>query len=266
MTAQLERYLEVALQAARAAGEVLMQHRGRVAVERKRGFRDLVTEADRRAEQVIRQALLEAFPEHGVLGEEGGERAGESGYRWLVDPLDGTTNFAQGLPHFAVSLALEDPGHELVVGVVHMPACGETYTALRGGGAYCNGRRLRVSAAERLDDCLLVTGFPHDLSPGRPTNLDHMEALVRRTRGLRILGAAAVDLAYVAAGVLDAYWDLSNHAWDVAAGVLLVTEAGGKVTDMTGGPLDLYRPRILASNGRVHGQLLDVLRNGRIDD
>ncbi|HLT59345.1 MAG: inositol monophosphatase [Limnochordales bacterium] len=265
MTAELQGYLETAVQAARAAGEILMAHRGRVAVERKGGFRDLVTEADRRAEQAIRAALLSAFPHHGVLGEEEGERPSDSGYRWLVDPLDGTTNFAHGLPHFAVSLALEGEGQGLLVGVVHLPALGETYTAVRGGGAYCNGRRLHVSARERLDDCLMVTGFPHDVSPGRPNNLDHMEAIVRRTRGIRIVGAAAVDLAYVAAGFLDAYWDLTNNAWDVAAGALLVTEAGGAVTDMAGGPLDLYRPRILASNGRIHEQLLEVLRAGRMD-
>mgnify|MGYP001253801610 CR=1 FL=1 len=266
MADKLNRYLEVALQAAHTAGEILMSHRGHVAVERKSGFRDLVTVADREAEAAIRQVLLDAFPEHGLLGEEEGERQGSSVYRWLVDPLDGTTNYAHGLPHFAVSLALLGEGDELLVGVVHMPALGETYSAVRGGGAFCNGRRIRVTRAEHLDDCLLVTGFPNDVSPGRPTNVDHMENLVRRTRGVRIVGAAAVDLAYVAAGVFDAYWDLSNHAWDVAAGVLLVTEAGGTVTDMTGGPLDLYRPRLLASNGRVHEQLLAVLRAGRIED
>jgi len=266
LTEQLKRYLEVAVQAAHEAGEILMAHRGHVTVQRKDGFRDLVTEADRRAEAAIRRKLREAFPEHGLLGEEEGEQEGTSGFRWIVDPLDGTTNFAHGLPHFAVSLALEGEGQELLVGVVHMPALGQTYTAVRGEGAFCNGRRLAVSTAERLDDCLLVTGFPHDLSPGRPTNLDHIEAFVRRTRGVRLLGAAAVDLAYVAQGALDAYWDLSNHAWDVAAGILLVREAGGVVTDMTGGPVDLYNPRVLASNGRVHEHLLEVLRAGRIDD
>ncbi|OUM93300.1 MAG: hypothetical protein BAA04_13845 [Firmicutes bacterium ZCTH02-B6] len=242
-----------------------MAHRGRVAVEHKSSFRDLVTEADRRAEAAIRNVLLQAFPDHGLLGEEEGERQGQSVYRWLVDPLDGTTNYAHGLPYFAVSLALLGQGDELLVGVVHMPALGETYSAVRGGGAFCNGRRISVTGKEHLDNCLLVTGFPNDVSPGRPTNVDHMENLIRRTRGVRILGAAAVDLAYVAAGVFDAYWDLSNQAWDVAAGVLLVSEAGGTVTDMTGASLNLYRPRILASNGRVHEQLLEVLRTGRID-
>jgi len=265
LTAELEKFLEAAVQAAHAAGETLMAHRGRVAVERKAGFRDLVTEADRAAEQVIREALSRAFPDHGILGEEEGEQPGNSGYRWLVDPLDGTTNFAHGLPHFAVSLALEAQGQGLLVGVVHMPALGETYTAARGLGAFCNGRQLRVSSTERLDGCLTVTGFPHDVSPGRPMNLDHMEVIVRRTRGVRIVGAAAVDLAYVAAGVLDAYWDLTNHAWDVAAGVLLVTEAGGQVTDMAGGPLELFRPRVLATNGRVHAEFVDLLRAGRMD-
>ncbi|MBO8142486.1 MAG: inositol monophosphatase [Firmicutes bacterium] len=256
--------MDVAVRAAKAAGEILLAHRGRVTVERKAGFRDLVTEADRLAEAAASRTILEAFPDHSLLGEETGEHQGQSTWRWLVDPLDGTTNYAHGLPHFAVSVALVGQDGP-VVGVVHLPALGETYSAARGRGAWCNGRKLSVSAASCLEDCLLVTGFPHDLSPGRPTNLDHMEALVRRSRGVRLVGAAAIDLAYVAAGVFDAYWDLSNHAWDVAAGVLLVEEAGGRVSDMAGGRLDLFRPRLLASNGQVHDELLRVFAAGQID-
>lgn len=264
MSTDSQTYLDVAVRAAKAAGEILLAHRGRVTVERKAGFRDLVTEADRLAEAAASRTILEAFPDHSLLGEETGEHQGQSTWRWLVDPLDGTTNYAHGLPHFAVSVALVGQDGP-VVGVVHLPALGETYSAARGRGAWCNGRKLSVSAASCLEDCLLVTGFPHDLSPGRPTNLDHMEALVRRSRGVRLVGAAAIDLAYVAAGVFDAYWDLSNHAWDVAAGVLLVEEAGGRVSDMAGGRLDLFRPRLLASNGQVHDELLRVFAAGQID-
>jgi len=259
----LARHLAAAVRAAKLAGEVLMELRGKVTVERKSGHRDLVTEADRRAEAAIRQVLAAAFPDHGILGEETGATPGRDDYRWIVDPLDGTTNYAHGMPLFATSIALERDG-QLLVGVVHFPALNETYTAVRGRGAWRNGEPLRVSGETRLENALLVTGFPHDFGPGKANNLDHLEALVPRSRGMRMLGTAATDLVYVASGVFDAYWDLDNAPWDVAAGVLLVEEAGGRVTDMDGGPLDLMNPRILASNGHLHDELLAVLRRGRI--
>lgn len=258
------RHLATAVRAAKLAGNVLMELRGRVAVERKSGHRDLVTEADRRAEETIREVLRNAFPEHGILGEEAGVTPGSDGYRWIVDPLDGTTNYAHGLPLFATSIALERDG-ELLVGVIHFPVLNETYTAVRGRGAWRNGEPLRVSDETSLENALLVTGFPHDVSPGMPDNLDHIKNLLPRSRGMRTLGTAATDLVYVAAGVFDAYWDLDNAPWDVAAGVLLVQEAGGKVTDMDGGPLDLMKPRLLASNGYLHDELLAVFREGRME-
>lgn len=257
-------YLATAVRAAKLAGDVLLELRGKVAVERKAGHRDLVTEADRLAETTIRDVLLDAFPDHGIVGEETGVTPGNDQYRWFVDPLDGTTNYAHGLPLFATSIALERAG-ELLVGVIHFPVLNETYTAVKGRGAWRNGEPLRVSDETRLENALLVSGFPHDMSPGRPTNLDHLGNIVPRSRGVRLLGTAATDLAYVAAGVFDAYWDLDNAPWDVAAGVLLVREAGGKVTDMDGGDLDLMNARILASNGRLHEELLSVLRQGRIE-
>lgn len=260
----LARHLATAVRAATIAGEILLERRGRVTVELKQDFRDLVTEADRLAEEAVNDILLKAFPDHGIVGEETGEKPGTDGHRWFVDPLDGTTNYAHGLPLFGTSIALEKDG-ELLVGVVHLPVLGETYTAVKSRGAWRNGTPLHVSSNERLEDSLLVTGFPHDLSPGRPTNLDHMSALVTKTRGVRLLGSAAVDLLYVASGVFEAYWDLSNAPWDVAAGVLLVQEAGGIVSDMTGGELDLMNPRLLASNGHLHEQLLRVLGEGQIE-
>lgn len=260
----LARHLAAAVRAAKIAGDILLERRGTVTVERKTGHRDLVTEADRLAEEAVNDVLLKAFPDHGIVGEETGETIGSDGHRWFVDPLDGTTNYAQGLPLFATSIALEKDG-ELLVGVVHLPVLNETYTAVKGRGAWRNGTPLHVSSTDQLENALLVTGFPNDLSPGRPTNEDHMMALVARTRGVRLLGAASIDLVYVAAGVFEAYWDLTNSPWDVAAGVLLVREAGGTVTDMTGGELQLMKPRLLASNGRIHDQLLGVFGEGQID-
>lgn len=261
---ELTRALETAVQAAHVAGEILLERRGKVTVEHKDGFRDLVTEADRIAEEAVNEVLLGAFPEYGIVGEETGETAGSERYRWFVDPLDGTTNYAQGLPLFATSIALEKDG-ELLVGVIHIPVLNETYTAVRGQGAACNGVPLRVSSEKNLENSLLVTGFPFDLAPGRPNNLDHMSALAPRTRGVRMLGTAAINMVYVATGMFEAYWQLSNAPWDVAAGAVIIEEAGGKVTDMDGSKLDLMKPRLLASNGHVHDALLGVFREGQIE-
>lgn len=257
-TGTTARQLEVAVAAARAAEKVLMEQRGRVRVEYKADHRDLVTAADREAEAAVIDVLHGAFPEHGILGEESDEIPTRDGHRWLVDPLDGTTNYAQGLPLFATSIGLEKDG-QLLVGVIHAPVLKETYTAVRGYGALCNGRPIHVSATDTLQQSLLVTGFAHDMGGGRRKNVARMDKLIRETRGVRMLGSAAINLAFVAAGLLEAYWAPNNEAWDVAGGALIVAEAGGKVTDMAGGPLDLYRPELLATNGLVHEQMMREL-------
>ena len=196
-----------------------------------------------------------AFPDHGVLGEEEGERPSDSGYRWLVDPLDGTTNYAHGLPPFAVSLPWKGKGRGCWWASCTCRRWAKRTTAVRGGGAYCNGRRLHVSARERLDDCLMVSGFPNDVSPGRPNNLDDWKPSCGDPGHAASWAQRPWTWPTWRPVSWTAYWDLDNTAWDVAAGALLVTEAGA-VTDMAGGQLDLYRPRILASNGRIHEQLL----------
>lgn len=257
---ELESYLAAAIRAARVAGDVLLEKRGRVAVEYKAGFGDLVTAADREAEAAVIDVLRGAFPEHGIIGEESGESPGVDAHRWLVDPLDGTTNYAQGLPLFATSIGLERDG-ELLVGVIHVPALNVTYSAVRGGGAWCDGERLHVSTADELRRSLLVTGYSQSLEDGeRRKNVELVDMLVSTTRGVRMLGSAAINLAYIAAGLLEAYWAPENQVWDVAAGVLLVEEAGGKVTDMSGKALDLFRPRLLATNGLLHEEMVRVLR------
>ena len=258
---QSDARLDLAIDLARRAGDLLRSGLGRAAVEHKSPL-ELVTEFDRTSERLIVDGVTAAFPEDGILAEEGSRREGHV-WRWIIDPLDGTTNFAHGLPHFAVSIAGERRGI-LEFGVVYDPMRSELFRAWRGQGAFLNDSRLQVSAAATLADSLLVTGFPYDLNENPESNLDLFAHLVLRSRGVRRLGAAALDLAYVAAGRFDAYWELRLAPWDIAAGIVLVREAGGKVTRIDGSP-DMLRPpcSIAASNGRLHGLLLEALGAGR---
>lgn len=253
----MARELEVAVAAAEAAGEVLHSGFGREQTVRYKGEVDLVTEVDERAEAVIGEVLREAFPAYGMLAEEGGRRQGEGDSRWIVDPLDGTTNYAHGLPIFAVSIALERAG-EVVLGVVHDPMRGETYLAERGGGATLDGEPIRVSDTDEPIRALLVTGFPYDRADMRAA-VGLFGRLTELTQGVRRLGAAALDLCYVAAGRLDAYYEKGLHAWDVAAGSLIIKEAGGRITDYRGRELDLEGREVVASNGLLHPVLLEVI-------
>jgi myo-inositol-1(or 4)-monophosphatase len=253
----LVRELEVAVAAAETAGEVLRSGFGREQTVKYKGKVDLVTEVDERAEAVIGEMLRGAFPGYGMLAEEGGRRLGEGDSRWIVDPLDGTTNYAHGLPIFAVSIALERAG-EVVLGVVHDPMRGETYVAERGGGATLNGEPIRVSDTDEPIRALLVTGFPYDRSD-MGTAVELFGRLTELTQGVRRLGAAALDLCYVAAGRLDAYYEKGLHAWDVAAGSLIIKEAGGRITDYRGRELDLEGREVVASNGLLHPVLLEAI-------
>lgn len=258
------RFLAVAVEAALAAGRLQRHYfRGDLKIEKK-GIIDLVTEADLAVEQDIRERLARHFPTHTVLGEEAAQSAptGASPYRWIVDPIDGTTNFAHGLPLFCVSIALEVDGR-VEVGVVHVPMLDELFTAERGMGARLNGRRLSVTHESSLIDSLLVTGFPPQAADRRGEQLAVFGEFLGRARAVRRLGSAALDLAFVAAGRFDGFWEHSLHAWDVAAGALLVEEAGGRVTDFSGGAFDNFGGQLLASNGRIHAELVDVLGDVR---
>ena len=253
----------VAVDAARAAGTVLRDALSSTReIAYKGAVTNLVTEMDGRAEAMIVQALTTAFPDDGLLGEEGSERRGRSGRRWIIDPLDGTTNYAHGLPIFSVGIGLEADG-AVALGVVYDPTRDELFVAERGGGAWLNDTRLAVSAATTLDTSLLVTGFPYNIRETGETNLPEYAIFAVRARAVRRLGSALLDFAYVAAGRLDAYWELRLSPWDVAAGSILVEEAGGRVTDLRGRPVDIDRPSIVASNGRIHDQVLAVLREVR---
>jgi myo-inositol-1(or 4)-monophosphatase len=254
------RELEAALTAAKEAGEVLRKGFGRQHSVKYKGEVDLVTEIDEQAEQVIREILLGAFPAYGMLAEEGGALVGEEDARWIVDPLDGTTNYAHGLPIFCVSVALQRAG-EIILGVVHEPIREETYVAERGGGATLNGEPIRVSDTEELIRALIATGFPYD-RPKIPEALDLFGRFAAITRGMRRLGSTALDLCYVASGRLDGYYERGIWAWDIAAGGLILEEAGGKLTDYREGMLDLEGREIVASNGRLHSAMMKLTGEG----
>lgn len=241
--------------AARAGGRIV-RARGPEQVRHK-GTVDLVTEVDLASEEAIRAFLAAASPGVPVLAEEAGGALTAS-TRWIVDPLDGTTNFVHGYPSYGVSVALEQDG-VLVAGCVYDPIHDVAFTATKGGGAWCEGRRLRVSATPDLDQSLLITGFPYDRRQRAEHYLRFMRAFMERSQGIRRAGAASIDFCHVAAGRADGYWEFGLSPWDVAAGALLVEEAGGRVTDVALGPLVVGRPRVLATNGRIHEEMAAVI-------
>lgn len=248
--------LETSVEIAREAGALLTHFfERRIGFELKGDF-DLVTEADRASEKLIVERLRSYFPSHGIVAEEGGGHESPSEYRWYVDPLDGTTNFAHGYPTFNVTLALER-GDEIVCGVVYDPTRNEVFTAERGSGAFLNNRRIHVSKATTLADSLLSTGFP-SRKRHLNVNIHFYHQLAMLTHGVRRGGAAAIDLAYVACGRLDGFWEFKLNPWDMAAGSLLVSEAGGRISDMRGGPLSLRGPHVVANNGHFHDELIGL--------
>jgi myo-inositol-1(or 4)-monophosphatase len=250
----LPSFLDTAVEIARESGALLANF-----FERKIGFElkgeyDLVTEADRASERLIVERLSTHFPTHSIVAEEGGGIENSSEYCWYVDPLDGTTNFAHGFPVYNVTLGLERKG-EMIAGVVYDPSRDELFAAEKGGGAHLNNRRIRVSATASLDDALVATGFP-SRKRHQNVNVHFYYQLAMVSHGVRRAGAAAIDLAYVASGRLDAFWEFGLNPWDMAAGMLLVTEAGGRCSDMNGNPALLRGPHLLADNGRFHEQIL----------
>jgi myo-inositol-1(or 4)-monophosphatase len=258
------RYLAVAVEAALAAGRLQLEYFRRDLHVRKKGLIDLVTEADVAVEQDIRARVARHFPSHVFLGEETPQSApaSESAFRWIVDPIDGTTNFVHGLPLFCVSIALQIEAR-VEVGVVYAPVGDELFTAERGEGARLNGLRIHVTREASLIDALLVTGFPPQASDTQGEQLAIFGEFLSRARAVRRLGSAALDLAYVAAGRFDGFWERSLHGWDVAAGALLVEEAGGHVTGFAGGSFDPFGGELLASNGAIHSQVVDILGDVR---
>jgi len=252
----------IAIQAAHEGGRVLLQKFGTALEVRHKGEVDLVTEADRAAEEAIVAVIRGTSPRHDILAEEADHGRCASSHRWIIDPLDGTTNYAHGFPWFAVSIALEVEG-EVRLGVVYNPFHRELFWAEKGEGAYLNDIQLRVSPTPRLDQSLVATGFPYDRKTSRVNNYDHFVSFQQSAQACRRAGAASLDLAYAAAGRLDGYWEMKLKPWDVAAGQLLVHEAGGRVSDFDGARFDIYGAECLASNGRIHAEMLTVLAAGR---
>lgn len=249
-------YLEPAVEIAREAGALLLQYLERRIGYELKGEYDLVTEADRASERLIVERLRNHFPTHAIVAEEGGGQEGSSEYRWYVDPLDGTTNFAHGFPIFNVTMGLECAG-EMICGVIFDPNSQEMFCAERGSGAFLNNRRIHVSKTATLADSLIATGFP---SRRRHLNVNvhFYHQLAMATHGVRRCGSAAIDLAWTACGRLDGFWEFALNPWDVAAGVLLIQEAGGKVSDMRGGKAQMRGPHIAADNGLIHDELITV--------
>jgi myo-inositol-1(or 4)-monophosphatase len=259
-------YLATAVEAAISAGRVQRAlFRANVRIDKK-GRIDLVTAADLQVEREFRALIESRFPSHSVLGEEQGAGPGRSAsrFRWIIDPIDGTTNFAHGLALFCCSIALEIDG-ELAVGAVYDPMAEELFTAERGVGAWLNGEPLRVSACDQLVDALVCTGFPYSVGEDRQRMVDVFSAFLGEAQGVRRLGSAALDLCYVAAGRFDAFWEQKLHPWDMAAAALLVEEAGGRVTDYAGAPVDMFHGQIVASNGRLHPLMLEAIRKAELN-
>lgn len=253
--------LNVMVQAALKAGKSLSRDFGEVQNLQVsvKGPSDFVSQADLKAEKIVRDELMKARPTYGFLGEEGGEEIGTDGaHRWIVDPLDGTTNFLHGIPQFAVSIALERNG-EIVAGVIFNPATDELFTAERGGGAFLNDRRLRVAARRALSDCVIGCGVPHLGRSNHGKFLVELRHVMGEVAGMRRFGAAALDLAYVAAGRLDGFWEADLSPWDVAAGLVLIREAGGFASDMHGSPNIFDSRNVVAGNEYVQKALIEVV-------
>jgi myo-inositol-1(or 4)-monophosphatase len=258
----MDTMLDFAIDTARRAGVLLLSmFEGQRDVQLKSTF-ELVTDADHASEALVISAIGRQFPDHAIVAEESGGTAAAAGYTWLIDPLDGTNNYAHGLPIFSVSLALLRDG-ALLLGVIYDPTRDELFAAESGQGARCNGRRIRVSESPNLAASLLATGFPYDYATNPDNNAREFTTLVGRVQGVRRLGSAALDLAYVAMGRFDAFWELRLSAWDVAAGSLLVEEAGGRITGIDGRPMNVDAPTLVASNGKVHDAVLRVLAQVR---
>jgi myo-inositol-1(or 4)-monophosphatase len=257
--------LDLAIRAAREAGAILQQYAARGFQIANKGRIDLVTEADLASERHIKELIASHYPSHHILAEESGiSRPGDAadGYCWIIDPLDGTTNFSHGFPCYAVSIGLERSG-EMVAGVIYDPTRDELFAAERGAGAMLNGDKISVSEIDHLERALLVSGFPYDIRERMEEYLPAWRTFLERAQGVRRLGAAAIDMCAVASGRMDGFWEHGLNPWDTAAGWILIEEAGGIVTKMDGSPFDNYTSSLLCTNGKIHQAMLDVLEEIR---
>jgi len=255
--------IQLAIDVALEAGKYLKQSIGNIKkVETKLGQEtNLVTEIDKNSEELIIGMIRKEYPDHDFLAEESGSHDRKSEYRWIIDPLDGTLNFTHGVPLYSVSIAVEHRG-EIVAGVVYEPNLGELFTAQKGKGAFLNQRPISVSKVDRLIESMLVTGFPYTIRDNPDNAVQHFVNMLMKAQGIRRLGSAAADLAYVACGRFEGFWEVSLNPWDMAAGVLLVQEAGGRFTNFHGSASSVYGKQVLATNGLVHDALVEILKGG----
>jgi myo-inositol-1(or 4)-monophosphatase len=252
---------DFAINLARDAGNLLKEKFNSKHEVHYKGEINLVTEADKMSEDLIIAAINSSFPDHGILSEESPAQNSSAKLRWIIDPLDGTTNYAHGYPVFCVSIALENEG-VIVLGVIYDPLREDMFVAVRGSGAYLNGQKLKVSSTATLSRSLLATGFPYDIRMSKDNNLNYFNLMAVEAQAIRRAGAAALDIAYLAAGRFDGFWELKLMPWDVAAGCLMVEESGGVISDMSGGQWDISSPNVLVSNGLIHEQMISVFKRG----
>ena len=257
----MKHYLKTAISIAHRSGRLLMQHYGKAHQIEHKGHHliNLVTDVDKKSEALIVGTLKKHFPTHQILAEEGLGAKSRSAYKWIIDPLDGTTNYTHGFPFFCVSIGLEVEG-KIALGVVYAPMLKELFVAMRGKGATLNGKRIHVSSESDISRSLLATGFPYDIRVAKRNNLDYFAKFARTAQAIRRAGSAALDLSYLACGRFDGFWELRLAPWDMAAASLIVEEAGGKVTNFEGKELNLYGDDVVASNGKIHTQMLSVIR------
>lgn len=251
--------IEDIIEISKKAGEIIREGFGsNYNIEYKTNESNLVTDIDKASEEFIVNSIKSKYPEHGILAEEGGTMDENAEYRWVIDPLDGTTNFAHGLPIFSVSIGVQKNG-ETIAGVVYDVMRDVVYSAEKGKGAFANGRKIRVNKNDNLAHSLLVTGFPYNINENPDNALSKFTAFVTAARGVRRLGSAAIDFCYVAQGVFDGFWEVHLNPWDVCAGILIVEEAGGKVTDFEGKEAGVFSKRFLSSNSLIHKQMIEIL-------
>lgn len=259
MTIDLEHIKNVGVGAAYGSAGILKKHLGRLTAIQKKGPKDLVTEADIESEKHIVDTIREKFPEHDIFAEESREKNHvESNYRWIIDPLDGTTNFAHQVPIFSISIAFAVSG-EIRVGIVLQPISGELFTAVKNKGAWLNGHPIDASECRSLSDALLVTGFPYDVKKDSRHYMTRFENMLSASQGVRRLGSAALDLCYVACGRFEGFWEEHLQPWDTAAGALIAEEAGASVTDFSGNPYTIHKREILAANRHLHDEMRTIL-------
>jgi len=251
-------YLMASEEAARKAGQLLKENISKSDEIFYKGAVDLVTPFDTKAQRTILDHLSSFFPDHGYLAEEGLSQNKGAEMRWIIDPLDGTTNYAHHFPVFTISIALERRS-EIILGLVYDPMREEMFSVLKGQGAFLNGKKICVSDIDELDKSLLATGFPYDVRVSQENNISHFNNFIIRAQGIRRCGSAAMDLCYVACGRFDGFWELKLKPWDVAAGTLIVQEAGGQVSDFRGGEFSIFGSEVLATNGAIHQQMVDIL-------